>query len=121
MPMQGGLGGEPGNEAHGGYAYCGAAALALLGRLHALDCGALATWAAKRQSGYEGGFNGRTNKLADGCYSFWQGALFALLQKYGPGGAPLPTAGLVLSSGTHLWPHAAVSEETLHDSRVGIA
>jgi protein farnesyltransferase subunit beta len=26
-----------------------------------------------------GGFQGRTNKLVDGCYSFWQGALFPLL------------------------------------------
>jgi len=29
----------------------------------------------------EGGFNGRTNKLADGCYSFWQGGLFSILQR----------------------------------------
>jgi protein farnesyltransferase subunit beta len=29
----------------------------------------------------EGGFNGRTNKLVDGCYSFWQGGLFPLLQR----------------------------------------
>ena len=28
----------------------------------------------------EGGFNGRTNKLVDGCYSFWQGGLFPLLE-----------------------------------------
>lgn len=27
---------------------------------------------------------GRTNKLVDGCYSFWQGALFPLLQRLGP-------------------------------------
>tara|TARA_R110002050_G_scaffold192667_1_gene327597 strand:+ start:669 stop:941 length:273 start_codon:yes stop_codon:yes gene_type:complete len=27
----------------------------------------------------EGGFQGRTNKLVDGCYSFWQGALFPML------------------------------------------
>lgn len=27
---------------------------------------------------------GRTNKLVDGCYSFWQGGLFALLQQLGP-------------------------------------
>ena len=29
----------------------------------------------------EGGFNGRTNKLVDGCYSFWQGGIFQVLQK----------------------------------------
>ena len=27
---------------------------------------------------------GRTNKLVDGCYSFWQGALFPLLQRLWP-------------------------------------
>jgi len=27
----------------------------------------------------EGGFQGRTNKLVDGCYSFWQGGVFPLL------------------------------------------
>jgi len=29
----------------------------------------------------EGGFNGRTNKLVDGCYSFWQGGVFPILQQ----------------------------------------
>ena len=28
----------------------------------------------------EGGFQGRPNKLVDGCYSFWVGALFPLLE-----------------------------------------
>lgn len=27
---------------------------------------------------------GRTNKLVDGCYSYWQGALIPLLQELGP-------------------------------------
>lgn len=27
----------------------------------------------------EGGFQGRTNKLVDGCYSFWQGGSFPSL------------------------------------------
>lgn len=27
----------------------------------------------------EGGFNGRTNKLVDGCYAFWIGALFPII------------------------------------------
>lgn len=38
-------------------------------------------WACQRQMRCEGGFQGRTNKLVDGCYSFWQGALFPLLQR----------------------------------------
>jgi len=29
---------------------------------------------------FEGGFQGRTNKLVDGCYSFWVGALIPLIQ-----------------------------------------
>jgi protein farnesyltransferase subunit beta len=29
---------------------------------------------------FEGGFQGRTNKLVDSCYSFWQAAIFPLVQ-----------------------------------------
>lgn len=80
----GGLGGEPGNEAHGGYTFCGVAALALAGRMDAIDLPRLLHWATQRQGWVEGGFNGRTNKLVDGCYSFWQGGLFSLLQRCAP-------------------------------------
>lgn len=31
---------------------------------------------------YEGGFQGRTNKLVDSCYSFWQSAIFPQIQPY---------------------------------------
>ena len=31
---------------------------------------------------YEGGFQGRTNKLVDGCYSFWQGGAAVLIESY---------------------------------------
>ncbi|TKY50418.1 farnesyltransferase subunit beta [Spatholobus suberectus] len=37
-------------------------------------------WVVFRQ-GKECGFQGRTNKLVDGCYSFWQGGAVALLQR----------------------------------------
>lgn len=37
-------------------------------------------WAVNRQMRYEGGFQGRTNKLVDGCYSFWQGATIPIIQ-----------------------------------------
>jgi protein farnesyltransferase subunit beta len=30
---------------------------------------------------FEGGFQGRTNKLVDACYSFWQGATLPMLQE----------------------------------------
>lgn len=35
-----------------------------------------------RQDFSEGGFNGRPNKLADTCYSFWIGASLALLNGF---------------------------------------
>ncbi|GBG26095.1 Protein farnesyltransferase subunit beta [Hondaea fermentalgiana] len=78
---EGGIGGEPGNEAHGGYAFCGIAALAILGELDAIDLDAFVHWIAARQMRYEGGFQGRTNKLVDACYSFWQGATPAILRE----------------------------------------
>jgi protein farnesyltransferase subunit beta len=77
--FEGGLGGEPGTEAHGGYAFCGLAASVLLKSTHKLNIPSLLKWAAHRQMEREGGFQGRTNKLVDGCYSFWMGALFPLL------------------------------------------
>jgi len=81
---EGGLGGEPWNEAHGGYTFCGLAALMLVGRAASLDLRRLAHWAVHRQGAMEGGFMGRTNKLVDGCYSFWQGGIFPLLERLGP-------------------------------------
>lgn len=78
--FDGGFGGEPGNEAHGGNTYCGTAALVALGKLSAVNTEALLDWSVMRQMSYEGGFQGRTNKLVDSCYSFWVGALFPLLR-----------------------------------------
>jgi protein farnesyltransferase subunit beta len=76
---EGGFGGEPGNEAHGGYTFASVAALLLLQRSSLIDVRMLRHWAASRQMPLEGGFQGRTNKLVDGCYSFWVGAIFSLL------------------------------------------
>eukprot|EP01125_Pyxidicula_operculata_P021345 TRINITY_DN8172_c0_g1_i1.p1 TRINITY_DN8172_c0_g1~~TRINITY_DN8172_c0_g1_i1.p1 ORF type:complete len:396 (-),score=28.42 TRINITY_DN8172_c0_g1_i1:25-1212(-) len=80
--FEGGMGGEPFNEAHGGYSFCGLAALIILEKTHLIDIKMFLKWLSKRQLRLEGGFQGRTNKLVDGCYSFWQGGLFALIQKY---------------------------------------
>ena len=55
------------------------AAMVLLGEMHRLNRPRLHRWAAQRQCALEGGFSGRANKLVDGCYSFWQGGLLALL------------------------------------------
>jgi protein farnesyltransferase subunit beta len=84
--QEGGFGGEPGNEAHGGHTYCALASLALLGETHRADLPALARWLAARQMALEGGFQGRINKLVDGCYSFWQGAAVAILEGVTQGG-----------------------------------
>jgi prenyltransferase beta subunit len=35
-----------------------------------------------------GGFKGRTNKLVDGCYSWWCGGSFSLLEALGVNGSP---------------------------------
>ena len=102
-PWEGGFGGEPGAEAHGGYSYCAVAALQLLllvddtdstdtdGGLESsssstslgqmIDLPALAGWLSRRQMAFEGGFNGRANKLVDGCYSFWQGGAAAIVSQ----------------------------------------
>uniref|UniRef100_A0A182NRS6 Protein farnesyltransferase subunit beta n=1 Tax=Anopheles dirus TaxID=7168 RepID=A0A182NRS6_9DIPT len=77
---EGGFGGAPDLEAHGGYSFCAAAALMLLGGENRCDLNALLRWTVNRQMAYEGGFQGRTNKLVDGCYSFWQGALVPIVQ-----------------------------------------
>ena len=61
--------------------FCGLAALLLLGKERLCNLEVLLVWAAARQMRCEGGFQGRTNKLVDACYSFWQGGIFPLLHK----------------------------------------
>lgn len=78
---EGGMGGYPGVEAHGGYAFCGLAALQLLGRADDLDLDTFIKWSTRRQMSLEGGFQGRTNKLVDGCYAFWMGGIFPIINK----------------------------------------
>ena len=77
---EGGFGGEPGNEAHGGYNFCALAALLILKEIHRCDMIAQEQWLLNRQVKLEGGFQGRTNKLVDSCYSFWQGSAMAIVQ-----------------------------------------
>lgn len=80
--FEGGLGGEPGNEAHGGYTFCGVATMVLLGEIQVLNLAALMRWIVHMQGSMEGGFMGRTHKLVDGCYSFWQGSVFLIMKDY---------------------------------------
>ncbi|BGP50200.1 CAAX farnesyltransferase (FTase) subunit beta [Rhodotorula kratochvilovae] len=89
----------PLGEAHGGYAFCAAASWAMLrpfsypaspsfGRApidlarSELDVRALLRWSASVQAMpiEGGGFRGRTNKLVDGCYSWWCGGLFPIVE-----------------------------------------
>jgi len=130
--FEGGFGGVPYAEAHGGYTFCALAALHILvttttatipkketqggieegvvgdtkgdssvgvgiGSRTLEDCQgfdteALRGWLSRRQMGYEGGFQGRSNKLVDGCYSYWIGGAIAILDlgrdsaKYNVGG-----------------------------------
>ncbi|KAF9990484.1 hypothetical protein BGZ75_001664 [Mortierella antarctica] len=79
--FEGGLGAYPGVEAHGGYAFCGLAALEILGRTDILNRDTFVRWSVSRQMSLEGGFQGRTNKLVDGCYSFWMGGVFPIIGK----------------------------------------
>ncbi|KAL1717611.1 terpenoid cyclases/protein prenyltransferase alpha-alpha toroid [Schizophyllum commune] len=87
-------------EAHGGYTYCSLAAWTMLQPFIArmpepkpsINLKALLRWCAHMQ-GTEielGGFKGRTNKLVDGCYSWWVGGCFALLQSLGLNRPPHP-------------------------------
>ncbi|XP_078419312.1 protein farnesyltransferase subunit beta isoform X1 [Cetorhinus maximus] len=78
---EGGIGGVPGMEAHGGYSFCGMAAMVILKKEWMLDLKALLRWVTSRQMRFEGGFQGRCNKLVDGCYSFWQAGLLPLLHR----------------------------------------
>jgi protein farnesyltransferase subunit beta len=63
-----------------------------------LDVRSLLRWAASVQAMpiEGGGFRGRTNKLVDGCYSWWVGGIFAVLEGLlaEESSAPPPTADL---------------------------
>eukprot|EP01114_Cavostelium_apophysatum_P012272 TRINITY_DN2724_c0_g1_i1.p1 TRINITY_DN2724_c0_g1~~TRINITY_DN2724_c0_g1_i1.p1 ORF type:complete len:359 (+),score=39.71 TRINITY_DN2724_c0_g1_i1:58-1077(+) len=70
----------PGQESHGGSTYCAIAALRMLGRLDDLpNKEKLIQWCVERQIS---GFQGRINKPADSCYSFWIGATLTMLGAY---------------------------------------
>lgn len=74
--FDGGFGLYPGQEGHGGSTYCGIAALALFGELNFPHKAAVKHFLMTKQIG---GFNGRTNKDPDSCYTFWVGASMQLL------------------------------------------
>ncbi|KDQ53706.1 hypothetical protein JAAARDRAFT_39019 [Jaapia argillacea MUCL 33604] len=84
----------PLGEAHGGYTFCALASWVMLlpflppSNAPTINTKTLLRWLTNMQ-GTEielGGFKGRTNKLVDGCYSWWVGGAFALLESIGVGG-----------------------------------
>ncbi|KAI5955280.1 RAM1 [Candida jiufengensis] len=81
---EGGFAGIPNTESHGGYNFCAIASLFLINsdphqvskKIKNLDT--FIKWNCDRIT-EEGGFNGRSNKLVDACYSFWIGAVFPMI------------------------------------------
>jgi len=68
--FDGGFGCVPGAESHAGQIFCCVGALAIGGALDLLDAELLGWWLAERQCD-SGGLNGRPEKQADVCYSWW--------------------------------------------------
>lgn len=78
---EGGFGSLPGAEAHGGYTFCCVAGLRLLNQLNRINMDSLLRWLTAKQLTPEEGFCGRSNKLVDSCYSYWQGGIFPLIHQ----------------------------------------
>lgn len=60
----------------------------------------------------EGGFQGRTNKLVDACYSFWMGGTFAIIN------AILDWKGELFDSDTWLFNQYTLQEYLLLNCQV---
>jgi protein farnesyltransferase subunit beta len=86
----------PLGEAHGGYTFCSLASWVILQPFMnypnsstkekpSIDIQNLIRWLVQMQGNdiELGGFKGRTNKLVDGCYSWWCGGSFSLLEALG--------------------------------------
>ena len=54
----------------------------ILDKLDELDLSKTLRYIALRQDEFAGGFNGRTNKLVDSCYSWWIGTAARILSDY---------------------------------------
>ena len=82
--FDGGFGAVPGAESHAGQIFCCVGALSLAGALHKLEendtADLLAWWLSERQCD-SGGLNGRPEKQADVCYSWWILSSLKLLGK----------------------------------------
>ena len=78
--FDGGYGVRPGAESHAGQIFTCVAALAITGRLDAVDRNRLGEWLSERQL-KDGGLNGRPEKLEDVCYSWWVGSSLAIIDR----------------------------------------
>eukprot|EP01033_Poteriospumella_lacustris_P009205 gene9206-6620_t len=68
--FDGGFGAVPGAESHAGQIFCCIGALSIAGALEEVDADLLGWWLSERQCD-SGGLNGRPEKQADVCYSWW--------------------------------------------------
>ena len=68
--FDGGFGCVPGAESHAAQCFCCVAALSVGKALHHIDRDLLGWWLSQRQCD-SGGLNGRPEKQADVCYSWW--------------------------------------------------
>jgi len=81
--FDGGFGAVPGAESHAGYIWTAVASLAIINKMHLLgraEWDKLAWWLAERQCD-SGGLNGRPEKQADVCYSWWALSTLHLLER----------------------------------------
>lgn len=76
----GGFGVSPGAESHSGQVFCCVGALCIAGALDRINQERLGWWLAERQLP-SGGLNGRPEKAADVCYSWWVLSSLAMLQR----------------------------------------
>lgn len=80
MNFDGGFGCIPGAESHSGQIYCCVGFLSIMNSLHYINADLLGWWLAERQLP-SGGLNGRPEKLADVCYSWWVIASLKIIGK----------------------------------------
>ena len=81
ITYEGGIALVPNSEAHGGSCYCATASLVLMDRLDSIgekNQANLIQYCLYRQG--KEGYEGRTSKVPDTCYSFWVGGSLDLLR-----------------------------------------
>ena len=78
--FDGGYGCVPGGESHAGQVFTCVGALAIAGEVSACNQDLLGWWLCERQTP-GGGLNGRPQKEADVCYSWWVLSSLCLLQR----------------------------------------